>query len=89
LGIALRAIGNKYLKGDTLEEFESLGREGRFSMLASFIKNNSNYESLASKHKDKLDWGDNFFSKDWKEATEIATNRFLRGITGNDGWNIP
>ena len=87
MAVALGAIGRKYFKGEDLKEFEQADDQHRFDMLASYIRNNPNYESLASKHKEVLDWGDNFFSKDWKAATDRATNRFLYGITGGDGWN--
>jgi outer membrane lipoprotein SlyB len=57
-------------------------------MLASYIRNSTFYESLASKHKEDIDWGDNAFSKEWKATTDHATNRFLYGITGGRGWDL-
>lgn len=83
LTLITSALGRKYFKGEALDEFINADDQTRFDMLASYLKNNEFYESQATKQKKEIDWSNNIFSKDWKEATDHVTNRFLRGITGN------
>ena len=88
LAVVTDALGKDYFSGETLEEFKNSNDQQKFDMLASYIRNSPFYESLASKHKEDIDWGDNAFSKDWKSTTDYATNRFLYGITGGRGWDL-
>ena len=87
LKLITAAVGRKYFKGDTLDEFAEGGYWERLNMLASYIRNSPYYRTMASEHKKDIDWGDNEFSKNWDAATEHATNRFLHGITGGNGWD--
>lgn len=90
----LNALGNKYLKGDKLEDFKQLDPQSKFEMLCAITTGDHRYISLASQLQQMTEHESERISEKygsgWKHATEFLDNRFMYGLAGGYRWyNIP
>ena len=93
---ALNAIGNKYLKDNTLQVFKQLDPQSKFEMLCALTTADPRYKTMASKLKELTEEKSNEASegwlstiglgKTWRNTIENATNRFMYGYAGGVPW---
>lgn len=93
----LNALGHKYLKGQTLEYFNSLDSEDKYNFLCTITSSDPRYKTLASKLKEETKEKGNKVSeslsdvglgKAWRDNTDYLTNRFMHLLAGGNGWNL-